>query len=602
MNQPTGAFSYLRGLGQRHANLSRERISEHLEKFSAAAHEISKKIFKPEDVSVRLLTLDRARNPEMRISALVVCQQLKWVKNDQRIAAHVYLLEDTALERQPRTESFGAQQYPVKYVTTDYWDKNLQELVLNAIRQDAGTSNIFLLDAEVVPADFNFEDKYLVEQTVINGFFATNTFLETHSPGQTPPISIVNAQNDATLQSQISFDRTPLVNTIGRPVRADVKIRMTATPVNQRPGQDGVVSDVGMLGGYFDIDYVADFQPPQPQNPYAYYGALPQPPVKPRRANFVITYVDCRLQSTLEGMMLMIVQSVMLGQNRLWYNAFKSKRTDGVDMYDIGAIGYEIPHRDETSGALVPGSYIDTKADSFRDEDFFALMNMVFDDAITVSVDISEAGPETPFLAPIMAAALGDERARKVLVAALDRLTGNRFSEAYKRNNGTGQLVFCPNLRTYLGTYKAAGGELRDIRDIGYLALLVKNGGKNMRTVAEYTDSLYAQNQPLTYRESVRAQILENSASDVRLEGRAARCIFEPALLNALAEACSAAGLSLRPNLSQVQGVSPYERAVAPYSTAGFALSTNASQLFQSAGAPRVAPAMTYSGVSRWDV
>src|SRR5690606_27028199 len=110
--------------------------------------------------------------------------------------------------------------------------------------------------------------------------------------------------------------------------------------------------------------------------------------------------------------------------------------------------------------------------------------------------------------------------------------------------------------RIHLGYYTNADGEMRDIRDIDYLALLNMIGGKDIRTVEEVMDTFDRTDIPVEIRLDRRYRILKEVLGDsMVIKGYATRITFDAKFIEALIAACESAGINVRSgNIAQEFG------------------------------------------------
>src|SRR5699024_6711550 len=106
----------------------------------------------------------------------------------------------------------------------------------------------------------------------------------------------------------------------------------------------------------------------------------------------------------------------------------------------------------------------------FTNEDFYRLMAATVHSSPMYSIDIEEAGSLSWLTQVFSATANGDLQARRAIIEACDSLTDNLFSKNFPEN---APILQSDDNRVFLGTYRPHGdttGELRDIRDLDYLA------------------------------------------------------------------------------------------------------------------------------------
>jgi hypothetical protein len=364
---------------------------------------------------------------------------------------------------------------------------------------------------------------------------------------------LANAERDATLTVRTSFGNSQTHNAVMHPVRNDVVVDLTASPVNQQQGntqQVERVSQVASVGGF--IDLVWDPVAPQ-QNAWA--AQMQQQSYVRYAARFVATRMESASLLTIPAQLLAIIPGLALRENNAWVQAFKrSTFVKGVDMRDIGAVGIEANFMNDASGI---GARIDTKADSFRPEHLHKLIASTIKPGLIMSLDIAECGPDSWFNDVFAAAAEGNKAANQAIINAANVLTNGKFSNYFADG-----MQVCQDEcnRIHLGHYGDDNGVRKDIRDVDYLAVLNLMGDKDPMVVQKWSDTFANTSTPLPIRLAERKRIIQGLFADVVFTGFARRVTFEPAFIEALAKACQDAGLVIR-SVASYADMGNYERA-----------------------------------------
>jgi hypothetical protein len=123
-------------------------------------------------------------------------------------------------------------------------------------------------------------------------------------------------------------------------------------------------------------------------------------------------------------------------------------------------------------------------------------------------------------------------------------------------------------------------------------------GDKDLSILQQYSDTHLATNVPLPVRLAERARIL-TKLFNPSYEGYATRCTFEAKFLDALAEACHQAGLSLRPQMPNT-GYATRERATAQFAGAMLMGGQASSGLFTAGFGQQQQSQGGYRPMGRW--
>lgn len=504
---------------------------------------------------VKLLPLDVQLVPEIACSALVVAVRLRDT-NLKLAAFHTLVLAGTAGDLQPRVGHFGGSQYEIKQLPDGAWQPAMKTFVQGEVARAFGIETQYCvdMDATTIPADFRIDDDRLINSVGTNAIVACNTELENCLP-DFADLDLVDAQaGGEALSSRVTFNDTLVYDAVGRPVRADIQIAMSAEPIKNGNGyQNNRVTPVAQLTGYVELQPDVDPKLIQAQPGFApasgfanTWAQAPQVTKQPYQALFVITSMETAQLQTPPAQLLALVQAMMLQYNNVWANSLMPRpagRGREMDLRDIGALGYEVPfQRDESTGM---GLRVETKQSSFNQEAFAYLLSKWVQPGLAFALDVSDAGPDTWYNGVFAGAAQGSAEAVAEIIRAANTLTRNKFSPIYARLGGTGQIVDTRVSRVHRTSYVDPDGNLRDGRDYDYTAMANLRGDKNLRDLEVYSNS-FLSNDPIEARLAERARLLD-SMVQLSYDGMMTRVHFEAKFMQALAEACAATGLTLRP-------------------------------------------------------
>ncbi len=521
----------------------------------------------------RLVVLDN-NTENVPLSAIMMCYHEK-VNNQDFLAVYTLLVEGSTGRLNTRTINMGGQQVEIDtvagdvFVTNDFMWNKVQETVQAAygrrmLVMDAGTM--------VLPTELDPEDEEHLRRVLFNSTQACFTVMANQIGGKEEPFSVdwVNSSSD-TLVARLDYNPGQAETATGEPVRSDVRITLQGTLSGQN-SQAGFeqVRELSSVDGYIDLVYA----PPQQQ-------AFNQPPITQHYyPRFVITRADTEIDAvTMELQLLALSTTTLLSRNHAWAGVFRPRPVKGVDLRDIGAIGYEVNF---TGDQNAKPEYIDTKSNDFDLNALYQFVSMAINDGLIYSMDVEEVGELSWIHQAFLAEANNNRDAHQMILDAANNLTMGHFGQIYQG----GQICVDDNNRVHLGHYTDENGQRRDLRDIDYLALLNLAGKNDPNVVVEWGNTFDQTDVPMEIRLEKRAKILKAMlGSSLVIKGYARRITFNPAFLEALNLACAKAGLSIRPNnlIQEFSGVG----ARGNFTAANFALGGQGANTLFNYGAPQ---------------
>ena len=527
-------------------------LSAHFdESFAAGARE-----------SFDILVLDN-NSAAVALSAILVCYKVSHAGRNY-VAVYTMAVEASGGRLAPKMINLSGQNVEIDSVAGDAVDKVLWNKIVELVVSHYG-QGIEILNAGqmVLPSELRADDAAHIHRVAYNSVAALATVVEEDVTGAQAVISVSMIDNGSSLSATLDYNPAPLTNAVGLPVRNDVSVLLrgqSASAGANSPHEQ--VRDLTRVDAFIDLVY-AEPAPP----------AFGQAPVTQRYyPRVVITNLDSQIDAiTAETQLLALATAPLLSKQQAWGGAFKPRYTSGMDLRDIGAVGYEV----QLDPTQKPDKF-DTKADAFGNANLFQLLQTTVYDALIYSMDVEECGELSWLNQMFLGAANGHKTAYGAIVKAADNLTDGHFSRVFPQG---AQIVVDDQNRIHLGYYVDATGERRDIRDIDYLAMLNLLGDRDMKTVIDWGRTFDDPSIPLEIRLEQRARLLKGLLSDMRIKGYARRLTFNPGFIEALAAACSNAGLVIRPNNLFVNTTGSINRG--NYNAAAFAVSgANASGMF----------------------
>jgi hypothetical protein len=587
--QYQGSFLDLNGILTR--PMSRRSTGEITAQYKKKLDELlSNHIKEGFDHTFKILVMDNQEGNTGPLSAILICYH-RLVGTEHHCSVYTLLIEGSCELLPPRTYTINGRSVQVETAPSDVYTTGMSNKIALHIQQVHGQPmKVIESGMMVVPRETSYEDDFHMRQIA---YVATQAAFTSSSRlgHQDQPVFNLNMinTNDTSLTAKIAYSAQNDFNSgqaetvTGLPVRSDIHISL----IGSLNTVDRSQNDLGFepsrelvsIDGYVDLIYN---QPPPPMP-----GQLPI--TQHYVPNFVITRADTQIDAiTMELQLLALAQATLVSQNWAWAGAFRPNHDiTGMDLRDIGAIGYEINLNGGDGGKP---KRVDTKASDFDGNALSQFIQMNIHKDVVYSMDVDEGGDlswiNELFLESAYGGAVGSQAAQYIIQAA-DNLTNNAFSATFQG----GPIVSHASNRVHLGYYKEVDGSLHDIRDIDYLAILNLLGKNDLTTVAQWGETFDNDAIPLEIRLETRLNIIKQVMSNnFTLKGYARRILFNPAFLNSLNQACYNAGLIIRPhNMIQefAQGMSRGSYNMMQYalpSESVHALFTNQPQSYRNSG------------------
>ena len=483
--------------------------------------------------SYSLHILDNTSNL-LPLSAILVCFTVSHA-NVNYCGVFQLVVEGSGSRLANRFVPINGQNIEIDVVAGDVVEGTQWARVQTFLTEAFGAKMQFLnAGAMVLPVELSPDDKVHLHRVLFDATQALYTVMENDVTTLEAPLTIKDIDAGTSLSATLDYSPPALDDDVGMPVRSDISIILRAS-LNNTGGAipHEQVRELTRVDGYIEPVYNEPGQQP--------WGA---PPISQRyNPRFVITNMTTETDAvTPELQLLALSTATLLSKNMAWGGTFRPRyNTQGVDLHDIGAIGYEV---NLTGDPTAKPDRVDTKADSFSNASLYALLSQTFNDAVIYSMDIDEVGPLAWLHQNFIAAANGDAGAYTAIIEAANRLTNGTFQNFW---NG-GPIAVDDLNRVHLGYYTGLDGVRRDIRDVDYLALLNLLGEKDMGSVINWSKTFDDTSIPLEIRLEQRAKLLKGLLPGLQIKGYARRITWYPEFINALNSAAAAAGLVIRPN------------------------------------------------------
>jgi hypothetical protein len=527
--------------GSINRNPTSEVLSKALEVFVAQYKEIGL----PSDFNVSVVALDKSKQP-LHLSGLAICVK----QANTPIAFHVLMLEGSGERLEQLTTDVYNRKVTVDRLTSDVYDDDYRRIALQCVTEAFPGQEVRECSAQYMPRDFNLTDKVAVRNLAINCIIPCNVELNMVS-GSAAVLNLRTFNGDSNLGVLTAFTDNDINDYAGNPVRAPIKVSMTATSknnanknqINSGESTVGVTNLSAMIDlAWAPVETVTNAWAPQVQAPTAKY-----------QARAIVTNLEAGQFMTTEAMLLAlntVVSSLNDANGTSWFQYYqpKPKSGKGVDLRDIGAINIEAGIIPPTKGEKYP-KRIDTKTSEFTNENLAQLITTAVRPGLSFALDASDCGSDT-WNTEVFAYAAGaggnaDSRmgANAFIIKAADKLTGGLFSSIFP--NGapvmTGEVE-----RIQLGYYINSAGQKRDIREFDHLAVLNLMGDKDPSVAYDWSQTFYNTSQPISVRlEARRKMLISLVGADITFTGYASRVTFTSVFLSALSEAIKSTNVQL---------------------------------------------------------
>jgi hypothetical protein len=543
------------------AGMSRSGTNEVLTKGIEILKEAFKGITLEAPYVITLLPIDINQQVNLRLSGIVVCLSNAKDKN-QGVSYHTLILEGSGPDLDSHVQQINGVPVPIRIVAGDVNNDVYASVVDQIVKRAFPGCNTHSNSAQVVPREFNWEDKEGVRSLATNAGLPCVTDIISRLP-DFHDINLTEWENDAVFKLRLNFNQPDQTDYVGMTVRNTVSVVMTAEAKGANNSQElnskQPPKNISVVGGFIDLVWAP--VTPQAYNPYIQSNAMPTPKFAPR---FIMTNMESMIGMTPPSQLLAMVTALALREGNGWFPYYNPKPVmkgdKHADLNDIGALNIEANVFNE------PGLYgkrIDTKVASFTNQDQGKFLMMAVRPEMTLSLDVPECGSSTWYNEVFGAAAAGNPVAQQVILNAADKLTGGIFAKLYPGNETP---VVINNDRIHLGYYDGKDGQTHDIRKIDHLAVLNVAGDTDPAAGRAWSDTFLREDFPLIQRLAAREKIItELAGGNVHFKGFAKRVTFAAKFVETLAIACRQAGLDTQLTNPSFSGDYQNQRASASW-------------------------------------
>jgi len=517
--------------------------NEYMNKIAENLREIYKNA--DTDYKISVNTIDNVNEPGSYFSLILVCMEADATPNV--VTIHTLVVEATGNPIPPYYKNIDGEQVEILRVSGQALDGKLANIVKEKMSGLYAGRNIRLIAGEVIPRDFNPEDKYAMHLLALNSAFACGTELLTSSAGFSD-LNLAKESRDSTLIVNLGFAPNQIKNVVGEPMRSDVLIQFSSQNRNQKQQDNSVNSGdrdikISELSAFVDLVW----NPAIPSNPFGLpYQNIQLPPgvlaTQKYSARAVVTNLASENSYTPGSLLLALSTVSMLNERNNWVQAFRPQATSGdVDFHDIGAMNIEANiYREEDKNGY--GTPINTKASNFSLEMLGQYIGAIIGNGLMISMDCPETGTQSWYMSLFSAAEQGSEVAMKVIVDSANELTNGAFSKHFT----PGSPMFTDqNNVIHMGYWTDKTGQRRDIRDVDTVFVANVIGERNPVMIREWQDTFLLTNFSLDKRLAERKKMIMGLTNETAVfTGFARRVTFSSMFLAALAMGIRETGLT----------------------------------------------------------
>ena len=547
MHEPAAAAPSLRSGFAFASPIGKGMGNEYMNKIAESLREIYKSA--DPKYKVNVLTIDNTNEQGSYFSVILVCMET--TTNANLVAVHPMIVEATANPIPPIYENYNGEQIEIVRTPGQALDDKLAFLITNKVKTAYNGRNVVLIQGEVIPRDFNPEDKMSMHMLALNSGFACGTELA-HADKNFADLDLTKESRDSTLVVNIGFMPNQIKNVMSEPMRSDVLVQFSSQRKNAGNQSSSVNSGdrdikISELSAFIDLVW----NPAIPQTPMGYYAQPTQLPagVLPTQkynARAVITNLAAENAYTPASLLLAFSMISTLATDNNWMQAFRPQAVAGdIDFHDIGALNIEANIYNETDKGGF-GSRIDTKSSNFTLQNLGQYISSIVGAGLIISMGCPEAGPQTWYQALFSMAERGNQSAIADIIDSANVLTGGKFGRYFVPNT---PIFTDLNNIVHMGYWTDKTNQRRDIRDVDTIFVANVIGDRNPLMIRDWQDTFLRTEYPLNKRLAARKKMITGFTNETAvITGFARRVTFSAAFLNALNQSIIETGLAFRIN------------------------------------------------------
>lgn len=499
------------------------------------------------EIKREIIILDKEVYSGIKFSCLVLTGEIN-NKPESGKVFHVLLLAATG-EVKNSFCNVGNRTVEVQLFPGDGLDSYLTNFVTEELKKSFD-GHIYNADGQVVPADFDYNNKDMIRSLSVSCLRVLFAELNTVQPNY-QIMNLMEVNKDSNLIIDISAGDGKFVDAVGSPVYSAFKVdfsmvnKQTSTAVNSIHSEQNQKQNITSMSGFLDLV----FSPSDPSilmnNPFIPITPQTNRSMQRYAPRVVMTMFDAD-SVLLSHVLLGIYSTLALQYNKNWVQLLRRKaQTQRTPVYDdIGYLNIEA-NMGGNPGEF--GKKIDTS-----DFDLFKLNQLVstlFQDNLAISMDCPDATSETYYSRVFQLAARGNANAHEVIFDYANEMTNGYLSQVMVRNG-----VSIPNAhpivnsdcnKILLGRWTDQDGNVRDIRELTTIMVSNMVGETNPEVIVDWMNLsipgfFSSEDERLDKMKSTINFILGDAAT---FDGTALRVNFNSMFLMSFIQAVSECGI-----------------------------------------------------------
>ena len=440
------------------------RAAEFLQVFNKIKTEAIKNQDLEEDFE--LVRFDRDQNRVAYSSILV----LKVVNqgNNPFVVVRPLMIANNAFKLAPRVidvnNGMTQERINVEVEVSDIFSPSYWNRIQEFLRQQYGFAGVpvYSVGCMAIPAEFDITDELTLKNVLVKSVNSIDD-LKAKRNGEAPfSVNMVKGQ-DETLTARIDFSGRPTLTTLGNPVRSDMVISLNRTKNGNRQENEFYEADteINQVSCMVNLEYA----PTQQQNMFGQQPQQHQPPFTPAIVITDVRQAEWIKANTLELYLFALSNAFRSTAGQGWARCFLPQVGKSKDFNDIGALGY----------VSQLGKKIDTKTETFTDQNFAELMYSMVKPNPTFQIDLDRMG-DSGLIHGIFMDAMGGvnkQAAQGAILQAVNNLIGGGFEQYFDFSK---DIITSTGTEVALGYYYD-GEEKRDRRDLDVLGALNASEG-----------------------------------------------------------------------------------------------------------------------------
>lgn len=421
--------------------------------------------------------------------------------------------------------NIAGQVFELPVCVGDAYTKEYRDVVRNYLERNTSVAGKYQAAGyQIIYSETDLESATKFEPVVTEALRAIgNVSSALDANAATFNLDLINGSaGKMSLHTQIAAD-VAVREPNGMPVRADLTVVLSmaerADPKDPRTMTN--FTPMCSTSAYVDLVFT-----PQQQG-FGQYGMMQAPkPIAIPRITISNSVVHMPV-SSLEFSLLNIGAMVTILSNRTYGVVWRPNFGTDDNLRDLGALGWIAP---QLSQSGVPAA-LDLSDPMVLQQFLASTMNQ----SVIFSMEFRQGGAGNWVNDVFLMAAAGGvegEAARKRIIQAANRLTGDAFSVNFPQN---AQIV-SPTIEVFPSGYFTLGSETVDSNKLDLLAITNLFGGKDVNVVWTYLNSIHDQAVPANLRMHRRLTLLNNIAKGFTLKSYGSKVNFSGEFIAALAK------------------------------------------------------------------